>query len=73
MSDGPVKRSITIAGHRTSLSMEEEFWTALKTLAVADGKSTSELIAENDKTRGVRNLSSSVRVFVLDQVQRDKP
>ena len=69
MSDGPVKHSITIAGHRTSLSMEEEFWIALKTLAATDNKSISELIAAIDKARGDRNLSSAVRVFILSRNQ----
>ncbi|NNE21691.1 MAG: ribbon-helix-helix domain-containing protein [Rhizobiales bacterium] len=65
MTDGPIKRSITIAGHRTSLSLEEEFWTALKTIAAANNKSTTQLIATIDEARGDRNLSSAVRVFVL--------
>lgn len=68
MTDGPIKRSITIAGHRTSLSLEEEFWTALKTLATAEDKSTAELIAAVDKNRGDRNLSSAVRVFILGRL-----
>lgn len=68
MTDGPIKRSITIAGHRTSLSLEEEFWTALKTLATAEHKSTAELIAAVDETRGDRNLSSAVRVFILGRL-----
>ena len=72
MGDGPVKRSITIAGHRTSLSMEEEFWAALKTLAAANNKSPAELIAAVDKVRGTRNLSSAVRVFILKQLQCDR-
>lgn len=69
MTDGPVKRSITIAGHRTSLSLEEEFWTALKAIATLDNKSTAELIAAIDATRGDRNLSSAVRVFILNRFE----
>ncbi len=71
MTDGPVKRSITIAGHRTSLSLEREFWTILKTLAAEQGKSLAELIAEIDKHRGPRNLSSAVRVHVLRSLSGD--
>lgn len=68
MTDGPIKRSITIAGHRTSLSLEEEFWTALKHLAAAENKSIAELIAAVDESRGDRNLSSAVRVFILARI-----
>ncbi len=67
-SDGPVKRSITIVGHRTSLSMEDEFWTALKSLAAERRISVAELITDIDKNRGSRNLSSAIRVFVLTEL-----
>jgi predicted DNA-binding ribbon-helix-helix protein len=59
------KRSVTIAGHRTSLSLEPEFWAALKDLARSDGRSLAATIAAIDATRGDRNLSSAVRVHVL--------
>ncbi|MDH3741759.1 MAG: ribbon-helix-helix domain-containing protein [Hyphomicrobiales bacterium] len=70
MTDGPIKRSITIAGHRTSLSLEEEFWTVLKTLAAANNMSIAQLIATIDEARGGRNLSSAVRVFVLNSLTK---
>ena len=61
-----MKRSITIAGHRTSISLEEPFWTALAELAVREGKSVAALIAEIDRARPPdSNLSSAIRVFVL--------
>lgn len=61
----PVKRSLTIAGHRTSISLEEDFWTALRDVARAEGKPVAALIFEIDSTRGTTNLSSAIRVFLL--------
>lgn len=68
MSDarhGPIKRSVTIAGHRTSLSLEPEFWDALNTLANAREMSLAGLVAAIDEERGHTNLSSALRVAVL--------
>jgi predicted DNA-binding ribbon-helix-helix protein len=76
MSDGgggPVKRSVTIAGHRTSVSLEAEFWDALAAASHARGQSVATLIAEIDAQRGGRNLSSAVRVFLLCAAQGGKP
>ncbi|MEO6607033.1 MAG: ribbon-helix-helix domain-containing protein [Aestuariivirga sp.] len=64
-----LKRSLTIAGHRTSLSLEPEFWTALKSHAASERKSLAALVGEIDATRGDRNLSSAIRVWVLQRVQ----
>lgn len=66
-TEGPVKRSVTVAGHRTSLSLEPEFWDALKRIAQREGRTVSGLIGEIDAARGQRNLSSAVRVFVLER------
>ena len=66
---GPVKRSITVAGHRTSLSMEPEFWSTLQEIAAEDGRSLAELITKIDEARDGRNLSSAVRVFVLNRLK----
>ena len=63
------KRSVTIAGHRTSVSLEQPFWAALQAIAEARGRSLASLIAEVDERRG-GNLSSALRVFVLDELQR---
>lgn len=67
------KRSVTIAGHRTSLSLEAAFWDALKEIAAARGSSLARVIEEIDDRRqqqeGAPNLSSAVRVFVLDQLR----
>lgn len=67
-----LKRSITIAGHRTSISLELEFWDALQKLALQRGKSITAIVAEVDRSRGERNLSSALRVWVLDQTSRPK-
>ena len=66
MADGPVKRSVTVAGHRTSLSLEPEFWDSLKRIAQRERRTVSGLIGDIDAARGRRNLSSAVRVFVLE-------
>ncbi len=58
------KRSVLIAGHRTSVSLEPEFWEALKAIAANQGSSLNRLIAEIDAERS-GNLSSAIRVFVL--------
>lgn len=60
-----LKRSLTIASHRTSLSLEPEFWEALRKQAAARQQSIAALVAEIDKARGERNLSSAVRVWLL--------
>lgn len=65
--DGIVKRSIMIAGHRTSISLEQPFWEELKRLAAVRGISAAALIAEIDQGRTRQNLSSAIRVHVLAQ------
>lgn len=64
------KRSVEIAGHRTSLSLEEAFWHALKRLAAADGVSLNKLIERIDRERE-SNLSSAVRVYVLERLEAE--
>lgn len=59
------KRSVRIAGHATSISLEEEFWDALKDIAKHHGKSASTLISEIDEGRGEVNLSSALRLYIL--------
>ena len=61
-----VKRSIVIAGHKTSVSIEDAFWTALKDIAASRGATVAELVAAIDAGRQHDNLSSAVRLFVLD-------
>ncbi len=62
-----LKRSLTIAGHRTSLSLEPEFWQALQQAASSRGMTAANLVAEIDQSRGTRNLSSAVRVWLLKE------
>jgi predicted DNA-binding ribbon-helix-helix protein len=63
------KRSVTIAGHRTSVSLEPQFWEALRSLAAARGIALGALIAEIDRGRD-GNLSSALRLHVLETLQR---
>ena len=58
------KRSIIVRGHKTSVSLEQDFWDAIKRIANANGQSVAQLIAAIDDTRA-GNLSSALRVFVL--------
>ena len=62
------KRSITVAGHKTSLSLEEAFWSALKQAAREQGLSVKALVEEIDRARR-GNLSSAVRVYLLQRLQ----
>jgi predicted DNA-binding ribbon-helix-helix protein len=59
------KRSLTIAGHRTSIAIESAFWAGLEAMAEARGQSIAALIAEIDQQREAPNLSSAVRLAVL--------
>jgi predicted DNA-binding ribbon-helix-helix protein len=72
MGSGIVKRSVSIAGHRTSITLEEPFWDALREAADAGAVSVQSLIGRIDAERGDQNLSSAIRVFVLNRL-RDAP
>jgi predicted DNA-binding ribbon-helix-helix protein len=65
-----VKRSVTIAGHSTSVSLEEPFWQELKRMADERRLSLAALIANIDESRSVENLSSALRLAVLDDLKR---
>jgi len=60
------KRSLSIAGHRTSIALEPEFWAGLESLAEARALPLTALIREIDETRDGPNLSSSLRIAVLE-------
>lgn len=60
-----VKHSLVVAGHRTSISLEDAFWRALKGAAQSRGLSVAALVAEIDAARGGANLSSAIRVHLL--------
>jgi predicted DNA-binding ribbon-helix-helix protein len=62
-----IKRSIVVGGHKTSVSLEEAFWTALKQIASSRELTLSKMVAIIDAGRANGNLSSAIRVFVLDQ------
>lgn len=66
MKSPVVKRSIVIAGHKTSVSLEDAFWTGIKDIAVARRITLSDLVASIDTGRQHGNLSSAIRLFVLD-------
>ena len=70
------KRSIVIAGHKTSVSLEDKFWNCLKEIAGERGMTLAELVAAIDGNRQYGNLSSAIRLFVLgvfrDQHRQDR-
>jgi predicted DNA-binding ribbon-helix-helix protein len=63
------KRSVVIAGHATSVTLETEFWDELKAIAETRSVSVNQLVAEIDSGRG-GNLSSAIRVFVLGELKK---
>ena len=65
------KRSVVIAGHRTSVSLEASFWTALQGFARADRVSLNHLVGAVDSGR-TGNLSSALRVYVLERTERNR-
>ena len=70
MSGRPVKHSVTLKGHRTSISLEDEFWQALRTIAARQDKPINALVAEIDIARGAEmGLASAIRVYVLRSLQ----
>jgi predicted DNA-binding ribbon-helix-helix protein len=64
-----VKRSIVIGGHKTSVSLEDAFWRGLKEIARAQRATLSNMVGEIDKSRSQANLSSAIRLFVLDRLR----
>jgi predicted DNA-binding ribbon-helix-helix protein len=64
-----VKRSIVIAGHKTSVSLEDAFWKGLKEIAQSDHVTLSSMVDNIDKLRHQGNLSSALRLFVLDRLR----
>jgi predicted DNA-binding ribbon-helix-helix protein len=66
MKSPVVKRSIVITGHKTSVSLEDAFWSGLKDIASSRDMTLSEVVASIDADRRQGNLSSAIRLFVLD-------
>jgi predicted DNA-binding ribbon-helix-helix protein len=66
----PVKHSLTLRGHRTSVSLEDAFWVAFREIAEAKGVALNALAAEIDATRGTETgLASAIRLYVLKELQ----
>jgi predicted DNA-binding ribbon-helix-helix protein len=72
MKSPVVKRSIVIAGHKTSVSLEDAFWTGLKEIAAARDITLSDMVAAIDSDRRHGNLSSAIRLFVLDHYRSNQ-
>ncbi|MEO0665529.1 MAG: ribbon-helix-helix domain-containing protein [Pseudomonadota bacterium] len=71
MTGRPKKRSLTLKGHRTSVSLEDEFWAEFRSIAAAQQKAVNVLAAEIDADRGLEmGLASAIRLFVLRDLQR---
>ena len=66
MKSPVLKRSIMIGGHKTSVSLEEAFWNGMKEISAQRDMTPSELVGEIDSNRQQGNLSSAIRLFVLD-------
>ena len=66
----PIKRSLTLKGHRTSVSLEDEFWTEFRRIAAEAGRPINDLAAEIDSERGTDiGLASAIRLFVLQDLK----
>ncbi|NNE53278.1 MAG: ribbon-helix-helix domain-containing protein [Sulfitobacter sp.] len=74
MSGRPVKHSVTLRGHRTSVSLEDEFWAEFRAIATAKGISINALVSEIDTERGIEmGLASAIRLFVLRSLRDRLP
>lgn len=69
MKSSVIKRSIMVAGHKTSVSLEDPFWQALKEIAAARDTKLADVIGSIDAGRQHSNLSSAIRLFVLNHFQ----
>jgi predicted DNA-binding ribbon-helix-helix protein len=69
MQSTVLKRSVVIGTHKTSISLEDEFWTSLKQIATSRQTTCSGLLAEINEHRQAPNLSSAIRLFVLQHYQ----
>lgn len=65
----PVKHSLTLRGHRTSVSLEDVFWEAFRQIAAEDGKTINGLAAEIDEGRGDVGLASALRVYIFKRLR----
>jgi predicted DNA-binding ribbon-helix-helix protein len=68
---GQIKRSITISGHRTSITLERPFWDELKEIACREKVSVTELVRQIDSRRDAAgSLTSAIRVYILEQLKK---
>ncbi len=70
MNNRPEKHSLTLNGHRTSISLEPEFWDAFRSISAQEGRTINGLAARIDAERGDLGLASAIRLFVLRHYQR---
>ena len=73
MKSPVIKRSMVVAGHKTSVSLEDAFWTSLKDIADDRNVTLSDLVSSIDTDRQHGNLSSAIRLFVLDHYRNPTP
>ena len=74
MSGRPVKHSVTLKGHRTSISLEDEFWAEFRTIAAEKKRPINALVAEIDADRGIEmGLASAIRLYVLRSLKDRLP
>ena len=74
MSGSPVKHSVTLCGHRTSISLEEPFWAELRRIASERAQPINALVAEIDEARSPgTGLASALRVFILNDLRQWRP
>ena len=74
MSRRPVKHSVTLRGHRTSVSLEDEFWAEFRAIAAEKNKPINALVAEIDAERGMDlGLASAIRLYVLKTLKDRLP
>jgi len=70
---GQIKRSITISGHRTSITLERPFWDGLKEIACQEKVSVTELVRQIDSRRNASgSLTSAIRVYILEQLKKQR-
>jgi predicted DNA-binding ribbon-helix-helix protein len=69
MKSSILKRSIIIDGHKTSVSLEDAFWSDLKDIAHSQQATLSKLVSQIDETRQQANLSSAIRLYVLEHIR----
>ena len=72
MKSSVIKRSVMVSGHKTSITLEDAFWSCLKEIAQAQGATIAQTITKIDTTRQQNNLSSAIRLFVLGHIRDGK-